>query len=703
MDKKPKAVYAPGELDRVRGNLGSLDLDEAKRIAQRLGGEVGVERTPEPAKKAPAPAPRARPGGAAGSGRGGREKASQKNEGKKKNDPGDDPSKPLKLGYFERVKMDRQAGMLDFEVKNGFQVLVSMFSFFSPPPDYINPRFITRNMKAHYAKLEKLVLATKTLLPKNNARRSARLKRVSPFAFRVLDTLSNWNIGAIEKDLARFQANPHRVSASDFSAIVTLFYKPLFLMELLDADSHIKESLKVLFKILQLESPMDAKEKYEPAIRDVILSFVEIRKDVHYALYPILMKLISDRFIPYDTFFSERRGRFIAFLNLTAQDQIEPEDLSSLPEIVSDDEDAEADAEAEAAEGEEGAEGNVTAGGDEDDLAGKDPNDPEVIKRKAEREADRAERKALEHSLATLEVLFPMAGWSKLDEFPDLYPYFADVYNLRRGFELIAPTDPMQQVSVLMHILEDIFFGLRYVKFNSVLDAGDAAVAKAEIKIGEVINHWRRYIDNSFYKDYLPRLLEYCRALEHSSGSRTSPFVRKIHDEIHWLKRLYFLPYYKFESIGPPPFKKQDVTTIYSEIRLVRKYLTSVAAGIEQGMRNGGAEAKAVCEGIGNPWERYVFEVPNPVSKRLGALLSPAKRNNANLVFFTLAAVTTLDYIVNNEKSWSYEKERPGPLFRSIRDEGTMPQFGVDEKLNADQIFKDVLKEKMAKSEAAGQ
>jgi len=46
--KNEKAIYAPGELDRVRDNLGQIDQNEAKRMAQVLGGEVGYERAKEP-------------------------------------------------------------------------------------------------------------------------------------------------------------------------------------------------------------------------------------------------------------------------------------------------------------------------------------------------------------------------------------------------------------------------------------------------------------------------------------------------------------------------------------------------------------------------------------------------------------------------------------------------------------------------------
>ncbi|HPC72189.1 MAG TPA: hypothetical protein PLB48_10315, partial [Treponema sp.] len=50
MAKKPKAIYEPGELERTRQRLGDLDPEEARQIAQKLGGEVGIEKLPEPPK-----------------------------------------------------------------------------------------------------------------------------------------------------------------------------------------------------------------------------------------------------------------------------------------------------------------------------------------------------------------------------------------------------------------------------------------------------------------------------------------------------------------------------------------------------------------------------------------------------------------------------------------------------------------------------
>jgi len=265
---------------------------------------------------------------------------------------------------------------------------------------------------------------------------------------------------------------------------------------------------------------------------------------------------------------------------------------------------------------------------------------------------------------------------------------------MRQGYELLPRTDPIQQVAVLLHILDDLFIGMRHVNFG-IITGSDGKPVKVSEELVDTLNNWRRNIEDSFSRDYLPRLTEYCRLLENSQDSRVMPYARKLLNELHWIKRLYFLPYYKFDSIGPPPFTKNEITPIYSEIRKLRKYLTAVAKGIEMGIRAGGATAKAPCNGINNPWEAYNFQVPNPVSKRLDMLLPPERRINATIIFFSLSAITVLDHIVNNENSWAYS-DRPGPLFRSIRDEGQVPMFGVDEKLDADQIFKDTLKKMQA-------
>ncbi|MDR0302770.1 MAG: hypothetical protein LBI04_10725 [Treponema sp.] len=686
MAKKDNAIYAPGELSNLRDKLGVTDQAEAKRMAQVLGGEVGVERGIETEN-----AKNKKKDVTTGGRRGRRvdvagdelDDRSARIRARTDVFPGDDPTVPAKLNYRERVKIDQLSGQLFFEIKTSFQVLISVFSFFREPVDYVSSRFVTKRMNEYYNKIERLVTALRNILPKNNTKRNNQLKRANPFVFKVLDTIRSWDIEKIASNIAQLQSHPRAVKASDFTEVLRLIYKPLYALSDLNIE-HIKSAFKLLYKILYIESPMDAKEKYQDVIRNIIASVVEIRRDVQFGMYPLLMKLISDRFIPYERFFTERRRCFMAFLNVTASEQlsaaelntqqIDSMDVETLQKNESDDEQI-----------------NETEKLDVETVQEEeDPNDPKVIERKAKQEAERAERRALEQGKSALEALFPKVGWEKLDEHPDLYPYFANVYNMKHGFELISPTDPLQQTSILMHILDDLFIGMRYVTFGTIIGP-DGKVIRLSEDMSEIANNWRVYIEDSFLKEYLPRLGEYCRMLENSEEGRSSIYAKKIMNELQWIRRLYFLPYYRFESVGPPPFTKQDIVPIYTQIRKLRKYLTSIAVGIEQGMRVGGAAAKAACDGIVNPWEAYNFQIPNPVSRRLDMMIPQERKINATLIFFSLSAVTVLDYLINNENSWFYSNHS-GPFFRSVRDEGIIPIFGVDEKLDAEKIFKESLK-----------
>jgi hypothetical protein len=697
MGNKQGAIYEPGELSRVRQKLGKIDEAEAKRVAQLLGGEVGTEKTVEPPKKAASQLRRKTvemgvPGRQRkrgrhlfGLGNDDEEFGSSPFSPKKEvHDPADDPSILLKTSYLERVKMDRYAAQFEYEIKNSMQVLVSVFSLMGEPVDYVNPRFVNRRMNVYYGKIEQLVNSTRGLFPRNNARRSERLKKTSHFVFTVLDTIRYWNIERIGTDLARIQSHPRSVSVSEFADILKSIYKPLFILEKLDLDIHIKGAYKLLYKLLFVENPMEPKEKNQDLIRVALTSFAEIRREVHYGLYPLMMKFISDRWFPYDKIFIHRRRRYLAFIGATEEEQIQPLAFSpeqaesgNLVEAMKDDLRREEEEDAEKA------------------LNDEDPTDPKVIARKARESAVEAEQKAVEHSVGALEKLFPKAGWEKLPDFPDLYPYFGSMFGLRNGYELISPADPLQQTAVLMNIIENICVGLRYVSFGVVAGPDGNSIPLNDI-IGDMIVNWQRYIDDSYMKEYLPRLSEYCRMLESSADSKNSVFAKRTLNELRWIKRLYFLPYYRFEALGPPPFKNQDATIIYTQVRNFRKNLTMVAAGIEQGNRMGGAAAKAPCNGIDNPWAQYHFEVPNPVSRRLDALLGPGKRTNAVLIFFALSTATILDNLLNSETSWAYENNSI-VLFRSLDNEGKVPVFGVGEKVDADQIFRNSLKNKEGK------
>jgi hypothetical protein len=695
MARKEKAVYAPGELDRVRNKLRVTDAQEAKRMAKILGGEVGVERSEENAVRPPA----GRKAGSAagqdgnespsGGGRrlpkhrielapGGDEEDILKEAAvRRPADPADDPLIPVKASYLERVRMDRFCALPEFRIKSAAQAFMAMLSFFGEPPDLVNPVFINRKLNGYYKKLEQLVTSARTLFPRNNMKRNEQLKRLSPFAYRVLDVIRHWNLEKIASDMSKVQAHPRNVTVSELSDILKAVYRPLFILEPLELDRHIQAVFKTLYRILYLENPADAKEKAQNLIREALAALNNIRQDVHYCLYPLLMKLLSDRFIPYEAFFSSRKNRFMNFIGASEADQIDP-----------------AGQDAEFKAGKNGFPGDKAGEEEKNDIledgesGEEDPSDPKVIERKEKEAAREKERKAMLQGVACLEALFPRAGWERLSSFPDIYPYFRDIYGLKRNYELIAPTDPLLQTAMLMRILEDLFLGIRDIRFGIVVSKESGPVRVDETLNG-ILGNWRNYIDFALEKEYLSRLGEYYRILEQSAESRSSNYAKRLLCELHWIKRLFFFPYYKFNTLFPPPFQKKDVESVYPAVRSLRRSLSLVAAGIEQANRIGGADKMVPCDGIDNPWEPYNFAIANPVSARLDALLPPKRRNNATLIFFSLAFSTVLDHLLNDENSWAYRDSGSIP-FRGIK-EGP---YQEEEKIDTDVIFQESIRQR---------
>ncbi len=670
MSRQPKAIYEPGELDRVRQKLGPLDAKEAKQMAELLGGEVGIERSPieeRPQTRAPIykktvdvimPANRR---GTANSGRSfarprSSYKSARQGAPQLQLDPADDPAIPIKQSWRERARLDRYAAQPAFEIKSSTQALASTFAIFAPPLDLLNPDFCTKRLGEYYKTIETLVVSTRSLLPRNNPVRGDKLQRLSPFVYQVIDSIRSWPLEIYSNSLARIQANPREVLVADSLDILKSVYRPLYILERLDSQKHIVQAYRLLYKLIALENPEEAKRRFQPLVRSAIAAYEYTHEHIHYLLHPLLMKVISDRLLNYKELFIKRRNRFLSLINADPSKQIQIPD-NILPEIKNVDQTGKKKKLAETEEPQEFSLGNMPA--------------------------------SVKKGLEALDLFFPKSGMNRLYQFPELYPYFKSVFSMPKGFELIAPEDPMQQVIVLIHVLEEFFYGLRYIEFSTIPDS-DGEPMHIDKKIEGIINNWHSFIERLLVKEYYQRLNEYCRILDNSAESRSSRYAVSTIGEVHWIKRLYFLPYYDFNStMSPTSFRGKDLPKLQDSISELKNILSHVAAGIDAGIKAGGPAKAASCAGIDNPWDRYVFQVPNPISIRLDALLpekNNVRRTNAALVYFTLQVVRVLDYIVNDRGSWAYLDREYYP-FRSVDGHGNKALYGAEGEEDIDSLY----------------
>ena len=97
--------------------------------------------------------------------------------------------------------------------------------------------------------------------------------------------------------------------------------------------------------------------------------------------------------------------------------------------------------------------------------------------------------------------------------------------------------------------------------------------------------------------------------------------------------------------------------------------------------------AKSV-SGAPNILERYNFDIPNVVSKRVDVLLGGRKSKNGtnlNLLKYTLSVIFVLDWWINDENSPAYEIDNEIP-YRISLDDGS-PVFSVPLRSDQNNLF----------------
>jgi hypothetical protein len=674
LGEKPKRIYAPGELDAVRRRLRVSDPEEARRMSQILGGEIGEERLEEPSKpeKARLGKPLRRV-----------ELAPEipKEPVRKAKAPSlaDTAGFDKKAAYGARLKMDRLCAHAEYQIKTGGSVIASFFSFLINPPDLLNPDFVLHGLGDMYRHIERLALAVRQLARFKAEKAAEAWKRAHPGYRAIVKTIKAWDLEGANIELARLQRKPREVVAKQTRPLLRSLLKPVFAMERIDAECDIPAALEALYALQAKHEPESARTQLKPKLGAALDELTYAFGRMPRKLYPLVLKLCSSEFMNWESLLRKRRAAILDLCGLSEQDI-----LVGLDEYPPQEPETGSSQEADAEAGQEDA--SATDGGSRD---ASEPAMAEPIEM-----VDRI-RKAYE----SLETLFPESGFSQAHRFPDLFPYFRDILDLPSGFALVSPSDPMQQCAILVSIIKRFFYGFRAVSFGGAEDVDGHPVDLGE-RIDALIDRWHAHED-MIYKDYLKLLTDYCRMVEISPESRMSSFGKRLESEIYWLKRLHILPKLRPATLmGAKPQRHGDKPSLWEDAKELRRLLARVGADIDAALKRRAAGDQSSCATIDNPWEPYQFQVPNLVSQRLDAVLARGKEgarpNNASLVYYCLSFAAALDFLLNDPESWAY-REEGALLYRSQDPEGRIPLYGVDEKIDAEAIFKKALASKEPK------
>ncbi len=636
------ADWAPGTLDKTRRNIGDISTKEAAAMAKKLGGEVMYERTDSHsgaagANKNTGRIVRAQPS------------ASRNSQGvvtattKKRYTREDILQIPKKTALL----IDKLMMSPEYKIKPNYGVFNFIRTLQKNGTEKTLPEFYEYNLKQMIDHMEAFITVVKTLIQVAPATYKAKIASDTEPKFKFLRMVAGWAMQPIKTEYFNLKEAPQPLIVADYIPVVRAIYKPLVTIYYF-GNNKIPKLIKEIYTD-EVAYPDAPQEKLSGFAKQAITEWLYIDTEIIKKLYPLLLRMTSDTFEPFPTFFNVKVGEILKFEGLHKFDLLLPEKP-------------------------------------------KEPA-PEEKKEKAPPPQKGLKDSTVLTGLKLLNQLFPQAGFDKLDEHPDLYPYFQPMYNFEEGFNMISPENPVHVITVLLRIIEDCFQGCRNIVFSEPLEQ-----KKGSDSFTTILDEWSAYREDNVERLYLAPLIDLVNSTYSQPDYPVSQIGKRTITSLLWQITYHFMPNFKFDQlILEHPTDESKYRPLFHRTDFARKYLTLVVNECDAA-----AKTRGRCNLIENPWEHYKFDIPNEVSKRIDVLLGAQNRNantnatNANLLKYTLCFIAVLDWWVNNPESPAYATD-PMHIYRVSESDGK-PLFSVEERSDQNKLFADAVRESYKKA-----
>ena len=666
-DDQPQKLLEPGTLDKIRRNIGPIDAAEALEMQKKLGGQILKERSAEPDDNS-LPRSKRRETFIKASGKTSSDVSSRSaslsslsktnqddaNEARKiKNDDDlpDIPAKELKL--MEKLMMST-----DYELMPDYGFFNFLFKMSPRGRDRVQKRFAIIVARHHVEHIEKFAEIVRSLVQATPEVYRAKVAAETDLRYKFLRTVSGWSMRDLKVLVIDVENAKDYLTIPMLIPFVRALYK-LLLQVYYIGDKHITNLFKQVYdEVSQL--PEANKAKVQSFIKDASSEWLYVSDQIVRGMYPFLMRMCSDEFVKYPDFFKVKIKQILKFLGMSQFDLL-------------------VHGKKKKEGGEEGETGEGGEGG-------------EVEKKKEDmrlRPVVGAKDEAVSMGMRILDQLFPKAGFRHLEAHPDMFPYFNKIYGFEDGYNVLAPENPLQVTIVLILIIEDFFKGCRNIKFN--LEADEKFPALSDT-LDAAMEEWASYYEDLFAKKLGDYIRTYVNSLYSQKEYEKTKFGKETLNNILWRIKYYYLPHYKFSApVLQKPINDRKYKALSARTDFVRTAFSYLVKRIEES-----APTKAPVLGIQNPWEKYTFDLSNPISRRIDVLLGANRSievsaaTNANLVKYTYYVMAVLDWWVNNPTSPAYDSDVP-KLFRISEKDGG-PVFSVPERTDQNQLFAEGVK-----------
>lgn len=636
-----EADWAPGTLDRTRKAIGQLDPGEAEIMSKKLGGEVMYERSDGSSSSGKS---------SKGTGR----LIRQTSSGNSENTSGSDAAASGQRGNGTRRRQEELATVTpklsslfdklmmrdEYGIKPNYGLFNFIKYFQQNGHEQVVPEFCTVTLKHHVENLSGFITVIKTLIQIAPASYKAKIASGNEIKFKFLRMIAGWTMQSVKLAHIELMDLPQPYVVQDLIPYIRAVYK-LLIQVYYYGENKIPKLIKEIYTD-EVSYPESPQEKLSSLAKEAITSWLYIQNEIVKKCYPLLMRMCSDTFEEYPDFFKIKVADILKFVGLHKYDLLLPEKAKAVK-----------------------------------------TEDSEKKKKTALVPEKGVKDQIVMTGIKLLDQLFPQAGFTQLENHPDMYPYFQPLYHFADGFNVLSPENPMQVTVVLIRILEDFFVGCRNIDFKPV----STAVSEEKDSISSVMDDWSAYRENVFEKLYCDPLNDLVNQIYSQDDYEDSQFGKKLITSLLWQTQWHFLPNFKFDQlILERPQDESKYRPLFLRTDFARSYFTEAVSLCDKV-----ASMRGDVSMISNPWDHYKFDISNEISKRLDTLLggnnttATTNANNANLLKYTLCILSVLDWWINNPESPSYSTN-PRRIYR-ISEEDGKPKFSVPERNDQNKLF----------------
>ena len=657
---------APGTLEHTRQNIGPIDPAEAAKMQKVLGGEVLQERS---VPVNPDSLPKSKKKNRAvvkGSGLSSSDVSAQSGNA---NLPKMSGASGVKVGGGKMMKTDddlqemtaHDIKMIDrlmmseaYDLKPDRGILNIFYNLSAKNRRKLSKSYGEYKIKSNVDHLQAFISTIKTFIQISPDTYKAKIATETDLKFKFLRSVGKWTVHDIKIMGEALQENAGELTVGMMVPFVSAVYKELLTVYYI-GDQKVAALIKDIYNDLTMYPKVD-KNQVQNLAKQGITEWLYVVDQMVRGMYPLLMRMCGTGYETYPKFFTSQAGQILKFVGLSKFDLL----------IADKEKPSEKEEAAEKKEEEKKPLGRQM--GEFDELA--------------------------KSGLKVLEQLFPDAGFSALDKHPDMFPYFQPIYKFDDGFNMLSPMNGIQVLVVLLQILEDFFHGCRNIKFNI---SDDESLKSGSDDISTIFSEWSNYREDLFLKQYGEYLRQFVNTSYSQRDYPQTQFGKENLNNMYWRAKYYFFPSLKFSA---PTLTKPQNDSKYKPLNIRVDYLKTILSTLVRRIDENQSGKRPVL-GVLNPWDRYSFDVPNPVSKRLDVLLG-AKRpdettsaTNANLLKYTLCIVSVLDWWVNNPGSPAYITDT-SEIYRIDKDGG--PGFSAPERSDQNKLFAEAVKAAAAKT-----